>query len=556
MIKNLLITAFVLVFAFSVAAKEKEVGPAMDLSKKIPDIEKKVSQYVPIEMKVDLSYLKDNQKKVLQKLVEASTYIDKIFLRQSWSKNPELRQAIAKDTKLDKNYLEFFDIMYGPIDRNDQKPFIGGLDKPKGAGFYPEDMTKEEFTAWIKAHPSDEKAFTSITTVIKRDGNKLVAVPYHVEYKQWLEPASKLMKEAAALTENASLKKFLVSRADAFLSDDYYQSDIDWMDIKDSPIEITIGPYEVYEDDLFNYKAAYESYVTVVNPKEGEKLQVYQKYLKELDQNLPIPDKYKAPRDKYESPLRIVEVVYAAGDGKKGVQTIAFNLPNDVRVQDIKGSKKVLLQNMMQAKFEKIFTRVAKEVLDQDQTKYLSSDTFVLETLQHEMAHGIGPRAITLSDGTKTTANLALKDKWSTWEEAKADVVGLYDIFYLIDKGVVAKSVENSIVPTYLANIFRAVRWGTDAHGLGMMMQFNYLVNKGVISYDKATKKFRVNMAKVRTGIKDLAHDLLMVEATGDYDKAVAMLTANGKAPEEVTSAIARLSVIPLDVKPVYVAIK
>lgn len=559
--RKLLLLGLTAVFAFSCAGKTAEVKDdpmktkeKVSLREKAPDIDKRVAKFVALPMKPDISFLTPNEKEVLRHLVEASKLIDEIYFRQVYSKNLEYKTALLGDKNLDRAFVEYFDINYGPFDRlEDDKPFIGGQKKPLGANFYPCCMTKEEFEKWIKDHPADAGSFRSLTTVIKRDGKNLIAVPYSKEYAQWLKPAEEHLKKAASLTENASLKKFLNSRAEAFLNDDYYQSDIDWMDIKDSPIEITIGPYEVYEDGLFGYKASYESFVTVINPEESKKLAIYQKYLKQLDRELPIPDELKSKREKYESPIRVAEVVYAAGDAKKGIQTIAFNLPNDEKVRMAKGNKQVMLKNLMDAKFKGILTKVAEEALDPEQLKLLSSEAFFLEILHHELGHSLGAGNIKLADGTETTVNKALKERYSTMEEAKADVLGIYNLLSLMDKGVVPRSLEKSLLPTYLAGIFRAIRFGmNDAHGQGMMIQFNYLTSKGVISYNDATKKFRVNFENFRPVFKDLVHDILMVEATGDYEKAGTMIASYGKAPESVKAAVARLSGIPVDIRPMY----
>jgi hypothetical protein len=539
----LAILVFTVMFVCGRGEASKEMETKFDFSKRVGDIEKRVAQFAPIQVKVDTAFLTKTQKKVLGKLVEASKLIDELYMNQVWSQNEKFKKSLSKEKKLDRNFMAYFDIMYGPFDRKEEnKPFIGGVEKPKGANFYPPDMTKDEFEKWIKDHPADKTAFESWFTVIKREGDKLVAVPYSKEYAKWLVPASKLLKDAAKITENESLRKFLNSRADAFLSDNYYQSDIDWMDVKDSPIDLTIGPYEVYEDDLFNYKAAFESFVNIVNPAESKKLEIYQSYLKELDQNLPLDQKYKAKREKYESPIRVAEVYYAAGDAKRGIQTIAYNLPNDEKVREAKGNKQVMLKNRIEAKYKGILSKIAEEVLDKDQVKYVTGDAFFLEILHHELAHSLGP----------ASSNKALKDKYSAFEETKADVAAIYNILYLVDKGVIAKNIANEVLPTYLAGIFRAIRFGSDAHGIGMVMQFNYLMNKGAVAYDKATGKFRINFDKVRPAITDLTRDILTIHATGDYEKASSMMANLGKTPFEVENAIAKLTNIPVDIKPVY----
>lgn len=303
-------------------------------------LQNKIDQFVKTELKYDESLLDENQKIVVQKLFEAGKIMDELFLEQVYSQNIELKEKLKNSTNPeDKPTLEYFNIMFGPFDRLDHdKPFYGNEEKPLGANFYPADMTKEEFSEWIKNHPEDEKAFTSEFTVIRRDGEKLIATPYSEFYKDKLEQAAKLLKEAAAHADNLSLKKYLESRADAFASNDYYQSDMDWMDLKDHDIEVIIGPYEVYEDGLFNYKASFEMFLTILDPEESEKLKKFAGYLNDMERNLPIPDEHKNFNRGSESPIAVVNEVFSAGDTKAGVQTLAFNLPNDERV--LKAQKK------------------------------------------------------------------------------------------------------------------------------------------------------------------------------------------------------------------------
>ncbi len=382
------------------AAKE---APQMAVA---PDIEKRLAQFSPTPLTADLSALAPEDRQVLDKLVEASRFMNEIFLRQAWLKNPELRQQLQTwNDGATRPARDYYEIMFGPWDRLDEKkPFIGDLKHPAGAGYYPEDMTKEELEKHLQANPGDKEAFTSNFTVIRRRDGKLVAVPYSQEYAQWLEPAAKLLREAAQITRNASLRRYLELRADAFASNDYYQSDFAWMDL-DAPVEVTIGPYETYEDELFGYKAAFESFVTVNVPKESAALARYKERLPWLERNLPLPDQHKNLTRGAESPIRVVDSVYTAGDTRAGVQTIAFNLPNDERVREAKGSKKVLLRNTIRAKFDKILVPIAQRVLVPEQVKDVAVEAFMDEVLHHELSHGLGPGTITVG-GRKTEVRL------------------------------------------------------------------------------------------------------------------------------------------------------
>ncbi len=523
----------------------------------VPDIDKRIAQFAPTPMKPDISALSAEDRQVLAKLVEAAKYMNEIFLRQAWTGNPEMRQSLAKLQGTDAEAARlYFDINVGPWDRLDErKPFLGDKPHPPGAGYYPEGMTKEEFEAWIAKHPGDKERFTSTFTVIRKgtDGG-LTAVPYSKEYAEWLKPAARLLREAAALTGNASLKKFLQLRADAFESDDYYASDLAWMDL-DAPVEVTIGPYETYEDEIFGYKAAFEAFVTADVPKESVALARYKERLPWLERNLPIPDEHKNLNRGTESPIRVVDTVYTAGDTRAGVQTVAFNLPNDERVREAKGSKKVLLRNVMRAKYDQILLPIAERVLDPAQVKDVAFDAFFNEVLHHELSHGLGPGTITVN-GRKTEVRLELKDLFSTLEEAKADVMGVYNILALIERGEMPAELRRTLEPTYVAGLFRSARFGVDeAHGQGVVAQFNYLLNKGALQID-ANGRVRAVSEKFPAGIRDLLHDMLMLQAAGDYEGTKKFLDTWGKATPEIRNAIARLGDVPVDIRPIYDAEK
>lgn len=547
------IASFTILATFFTSLACKKMGEGEEVEKS--EIAMKMERYSPTQIDFDDSVLSDKDKMLVKKLVEASKIMDEIFLRQCYSKNLEIRDRLQNSTDPgDQELLHYFTINFGPFDRLDERePFIGEEKWPDGANYYPEDMTKEEFENWIKDHPADEKSFRGLFTIIRRDGDKLVAIPYSDKYKEFLEPASKLLKEAAELTDNASLKKYLNSRADGFLSDDYYQSDLDWVDLKDNLVEITIGPYEVYEDRLFGYKAGFESFVTINDPEESRKLEELVKYLPEFEMNLPIPDEFKNTERGMMSPIRVAIEIYTAGDTKAGVQTTAFNLPNDERVREARGSKKVMLKNVGQAKFSKSLVPISKVILDEDQQKFVNFNAYFNEILQHELAHGIGPGFITLPDGTKTEVGKALKELYSGIEEAKADIVGLYDTQFLIDKGVFPKEFEEETYATFIAGIFRSVRFGIDAaHGKANIMEFNFLREKGGINYDSEKGKFSANFDRIKEAVKDMAHELLMIEAKGDYDAAKLFMDQYAYMPPEIEKALIELRDVPVDIEPIY----
>ena len=551
-IKTLMFILLLGVMIMSCAKKETIIKNHLS----IDSVQTQIDKFAPVQINYDESLLTDSNKRVLDKLVEAAKYIDKIFMIQVYYKNLVLQNALASG---DYPVLsEYFTINFGPFDRlEDDNPFIN-LDeyKPEGANFYPTDITKEEFENWIKDHPEDEETFTSNFTLIRRDGDKLISIPYSEAYRQYLEPASQLLKEAAEITENPSLKKYLNSRADAFLSNDYFQSDIDWMDLTDHTIEIVIGPYEVYEDRLEGYKASFETFITLVDPLESEKLSKVKRYLQEMELNLPIPDQYKNLNRGSASPIVVVQEVFTAGDTKAGVQTTAFNLPNDEKVREVKGTKKVMLKNIAQAKYEKCWIPIVNTVLSEKDLQRVSFDAYFNHVLMHEMSHGLGP-GIIMKDGKKTNVNKELKETYSKIEEAKADILGIYNLQFLVDKGVFSKELGEQIYSTYLGGIFRSIRFGiTSAHGGANAMALNYLIEKGGYEFDKSTQRFKVNDMKIKKAVFDLAHDLLMIQALGDYEGAKSMIEKYCYLSPEMQIALDKLKDVPVDIKPVYVVDK
>ncbi|MBM4372417.1 MAG: peptidase, partial [Deltaproteobacteria bacterium] len=450
------------------------------------------------------------------------------------------------------------------------EPFIGEEAKPLGGTFYPQDMTREEFEAWVAAHPDQAEAFKSSFTVIRRDGSGLKAVPYSEEYARELGAAARSLTEAAGLTKDRTLKKYLEGRAAAFLGNDYMQSDMDWMDL-DSKIEVTIGPYEVYEDRLFGYKAAFEAFVTVRDPGATEVLRTFSKWAGKLEKSLPMDDRYKNTERGQQSPIVVVDLLYSSGDTRAGVQTIAFNLPNDERVREAKGSKKVLLRNIMFAKFEKILLPLAENVVAGDLLPLLSREAFFHHTLMHEISHGLGPGILRVPGRPDTTVNQALKEIYPHLEEAKADILGLYNNLLLIEKGVEkirSAAVEGGENPppdlskeearkataaTFLAGIFRSVRFGTEeAHGKANLLILNHLLAAGAYVWNEADGRFGINWEKHDAAVEACARELLTLQALGDYEGGKAFIERYGQRPESLDKVLAGFVDMPVDVEPVY----
>jgi len=517
-------------------------------------LKSKIARFAPTKITFDHSLLNERQKEVVKRLHKAARIIDSIFLKQVYSKNFEIKKRLeSSNDPADKLKLEYFNIMFGPFDRLDHnEPFIGKEKKPLGANFYPEDMTKAEFENWLKEHPEDKDGFTSEFTVIRRKNGKLTAIPYNVEYKEELEKISALLNEAAEYADNPSLKKYLTLRAKAFQTNDYYESDMAWMDLKNHRIEVVIGPYEVYEDELFNYKASFETFLTIVDPAETQKLEKFASFLTEMEKNLPIPDEHKNFERGSESPIVVVQEIYCAGDAKAGVQTLAFNLPNDERVRKAKGSKKVMLKNIHEAKFEKLLKPIAEMVLEPGQLKFVTFDGFFNHTLMHEMSHGIGPGFITVN-GRKTEVKKELKETYSKLEECKADILGMYNNIFMIKQGVFPPEFEKQIWVTFLAGAFRSVRFGvSEAHGGGNAIIYNYLFENGAYEFDEKSEKVKVNFDKIYKVLTDLANKVLMIQATGDYEGAKKLIAKYGVVTPTMKTLVDKLSNLPVDIKPEF----
>jgi len=510
----------------------------------------KIDQFATATITADVSKLPASEKKALELIIEASKLLDPIFDRQAYATNPELGAQLKADTS-EEGQLKYayWQIMRGPWDRQDHhRAFATSKPRPPGAGFYPEDLTQTELDAYLKKHPGQEKQILDLFTVVERKGDDLVAVPYRERYAKWLKPAAEKLQQAAKATKNKSLRKFLRSRAQAFLTDKYYQSDKDWMDL-DSQVEVTIGPYEVYEDKLKAAKASYESFVTVSDPEASRKLAKYKNLLGAMEEHLPVPDAVKTKRGR-ESPIRVVDLVFSSGDARKSVQTIAFNLPNDERVRKEKGAKKVLLRNVIEKKFDVILTPIAKRIITPSQQQYLSSDAFFNQVLFHELSHSLGP-AHTNKNGKKVEVRQALENTYSAIEECKADVMGAYNILYMIERGEFPKTFEKQLLVSYFAGLFRSVRFGVvEAHGKGAAIQINRYLEAGGATFENG--RFTVHFDKLKKAIKDLVHDLVMLQHEGSKAKAQAMLDKYGVMSPAMKQALDQVTDVPVDLKPKY----
>ena len=561
--KHLIFLALMIMIGSVMASAGEQLATA------VPDLaqlQKMTARFAPTELNVDISNLSEGDRKALVRLVEAARVIDDVYMTQYWSGDLALYAKLQKDTSpLGKARLHYFWVNKSPWSELDgSTAFIPGVPEHKlpGANFYPETMTKEQFENWVKTLPEkQQEQAKGFFTIIRSDGKSgFKIVPYNEAYKTDLTRAANLLKEAASLTDNATLKRFLNTRAAAFLSNDYYESDVAWMDL-DAPLDITIGPYETYNDELFGYKASYEAYVNLRDEEESAKLGAFSKNLQEIENHLPIDPKYRNPKIGGQAPIRVVNEVMSAGDGNHGVQTAAYNLPNDERVVAEKGSKRVMLKNVQQAKFDKTLIPISRLVLGGDEQDRVEFEAFFTHILTHELCHGLGPHQITVN-GKPTTPREQLKELYSAIEEAKADVTGLFALQYMLDHAQAMgladvlkpnRASEKRLYATYLASSFRTLRFGlNDAHGKGMAIQVNYLMDKGAFVM-RPDETFGVDYAKIKDAVRDLTHDLLTLEAEGNYAGAKKMLDTLGVLRPEFKRALDKLGGIPVDVEPIFV---
>jgi hypothetical protein len=561
-----LVAGLVLLGVIAGSTVPAKKAPVPDLAQ----LERMTARFAPTPIRVDTSKLSPGDQRALVKLIEAARILNQVFLRQRWSGNLELYARLEKDsTVLGKARRDYFWLNKGAWSEiDDDQAFIPGVPagKPPGANFYPEAMTKQIFEQWVaQLPPPEQQQAKSFFTVIHTKGtlppapNNLFSEPYSQEYQDDLARSASLLREASALTDNDSLKKFLNLRADAFLSNDYYESDLAWMDLN-APLDVTIGPYETYNDELFGYKAAFEAYVNLRDESETRKLSLFTQRLQEIEDNLPIDPTYRNPKLGAAAPIRVVDEILSAGDGAHGVQTAAYNLPNDDRVVQQKGSKRVMLKNIQEAKFRSVLLPIARRMLTQDAMVDVSFEPFFTQILAHELMHGLGPHQIKVQERDSTPRE-ELKDLYAPIEEAKADVTGLFALQYLMDHakdpemGKLLPSdeaAERQLYTTYLASSFRSLRFGlNDAHGKGMAMQFNWLRDQGAF-VALGNQTFSIDLTKMKTAIAALDHDLLTIEAQGDYAGAKKMLDGIGVIRPELKAALKKLEGIPTDIDPIF----
>ena len=496
--------------------------------------------YAEVRLSADLSHLDDNQKQMIPLLIEASKIMDQLFWLQAFG-DPEPFLADIEDPAARR----FAAINYGPWDRlAADQPFIESYGpKPPGARFYPADMTKQEFEAW------DQEGKDGLYTLVRRDdAGDLTLEPYSQAFRPQLEQAAVLLRQAADLAVDAEFANYLRMRADALLTDDFQPSDMAWMDMKNNPIELVIGPIETYEDQLFGYRTAYESYVLIKDMAWSERLARFAQYLPELQQGLPVPDDYKQEMPGSDADLNAYDVVYYAGHCNAGSKTIAINLPNDEEVQLAKGTRRLQLKNAMLAKYNQILVPIADKLIAEDQRRHITFDSFFGNTMFHEVAHGLGIK--NTLDGSGTVRQ-ALQEHASALEEGKADVLGLYMVQELRKKGEISEGEMMDDYVTFLAGIFRSIRFGaTSAHGRANMIRFNFFEEAGAFSRDEATGTYRVNRPQFEQAVRDLSNRILTLQGNGDYGAVDAFVAEMGNVGPALQADLDRLAsaAIPVDI--------
>ena len=519
-----------------------------------PDLAQRLAKFKKVHMPFDSSKLTDREKKMVNKLVDASGLLDCIYWRQSDPDGLKLYLSLTHTTNPQFQMLaEYLKINGGRFDLiDDNKPFVGTEPMPPGRGFFPWGMTPDEFNSYVTAHPDQKAALYSPYTMVRRKGDLLEAVPYHVAFAQFLKPMAQDLRAAADLSDDPAFANFLRLRADALLTDNYYKSDIAWLDLKDPKFDVIFAPYEVYLDGLLGVKTSYGASVMIRNDAESKKVEVFQKYVPELQESLALPAADLPSKHGKQSPMEVVDGVYRAGDLLHGYQAVADNLPNDPRIHEEKGSKKMFWQNFMDARVNYIILPLAKQLMRPDQAKMASTEGLMDFVILHEVSHGLGPSFAHTAAG-KVGVGEAIGPQYSSLEESKADVTSMHNVKWLVDHGVIPKSKLDGIYASYLAETFRTIRFGiAEAHGQGSMMQLSYLTEQGAIRRDPTTGRYEVDFAKFPAAIESLDKELLEQEATGDRARAEAWFKKYAVMPPELTAALAKCSNVPVDVDPEF----
>jgi hypothetical protein len=550
MITALLFSAFNLAQAQSSA--DHNAQPVSAKLKVAPDLDQRLAKWRQVKMPFNSQALSSRERKLVDKLVEASRYIEDIYWRQSDPEGLSLYQSLLgstdpQDEKL-RHYIFINASRFDLLD--DNKPFVGTEPMPPGRGFYPEGLTREEIEAYVKKNPAKKAEIYSPYTIVRRKDDQLEGVPYHIAYKDFLEPAAKALREAADLSDDAQFAAFLRLRAKALLDDNYFPSDLAWLDLKNPKFDVIFAPYEVYTDGLLGIKTSYGGAVMIRNEEQSAKLAVFQKYVPEIQDALPLDPADRPSKRGLESPMEVMDTPFRAGDLRHGYQAVADNLPNDPKIHEQKGSKKIFFKNFMDARVEYVILPVARILMRSDQAAKVTGDGYMAGTLMHEICHGLGPTFARTSAG-KVDIREAIGPTYSGLEEAKADVVGMFALKWLVDHGVLPKNRLEEYYASYVGGIFRTTRFGVgEAHGRAEMMEFNYLSERHAIIREQSGR-YVIDYARMPEAIASLAKELLQMEATGNRTRAEQWFQKYDVVPVSLKSSLEKTASVPVDIDPI-----
>ncbi len=531
-------------------------GAPADL-KVAPDLAQRLAKFRRVQMPFRTAGLSSREQRLVHKLVEACGYLESIYWRQSDPEGLTLYQSLAssrnrRDVEL-RRYLWINASRFDLIDQN--KPFVGTEPVPPGRGFYPANLTREQVEQYVKEHPDQKAAIYDQFTIVRWHQQKLEAVSYHIAFRAFLEPAAKALRAAAQLSDDAAFAKFLRMRADALLSDDYFPSDLAWLELKNPKFDIIFAPYETYLDGLLGVKGSYGAAVMVRNERESKKLELFQKYVPEIQDALPLAAEDRPSKHGLDTPMEVMDVPFRAGDLTHGYQAVADNLPNDPRVHEQKGSKKLFFKNFMDARVNYVILPVARQLMEPEQAAKVSGEGYLQSTIMHEICHGLGPAFARVSSGKsagKIDIREAIGHQFSGLEEAKADVTGMFALKWLVDHDVLPKEKLEEYYASYVGGVFRTVRFGTaEAHGQAEMMEFNYLSERGAIRRN-ANGRYAIDYDKMPGAMADLAKELLEIEATGDRSRAENWFQKYDTMREELKASLEAASDVPVDIDPVF----
>ena len=520
----------------------------------VPDLERRLGRFRQVHMPFDASRLTAREQKMIAKLVDACRYLDDIYWRQVDPDGLELYQSLeGKTDRQDLDLRRFLWINGSQFDLLDgQKPFVGTTPMPPGHGFYPQGLTRDQIEHYLKDHPDKRAEIYSPTTVVRWHATDLEGLPYHIAYRSFLEKAADDLRAAAEISPDAAFANYLRLRADALLSDDYFKSDIAWMQLKDPKVDLIFAPYETYDDTLLGVKATYGASILVRDEAESAKLATFRKYVADIQDSLPSPAQDRPSKRGLETPMEVMDAPFRTGDLGHGYQAVADNLPNDPKIHELKGSKKLFFKNFMDARVNYVILPLARYMMPESQAAMASADGYLLGTIMHEICHGLGPAFAHDASGEKVDIRAAIGPIFGGLEEAKADVVGMFALKWLVDHGVLPKQKLNGYYASYLAGNFRTLRFGAaEAHGQAEMMEFNYYVEQGAVRRD-ASGKYSVDFKKMPDAIAGLAKELLVMEATGDRARAEAWFTKYDVVSPELQQSLSRASSVPVDVDPIF----